>query len=147
MARMKTHSVGIVSAFLAVGLAGSAAAYRAASADAPDTRPKAVVAAAPRPKAPAQVVRPATRFRWAPCAAGAHLEHGVCVTVVVRTVVVPAAPAPAVPGQAAAPSSPGAQQVVQAQAPVADDSGSDDAGRERGDGDGDRHHDDDHDGH
>lgn len=141
MARMKTHSVGIVSAFLAVGLAGSAAAYRAASVDTQDARPKAVVAAAPRPEPQAQVVHPASRFRWAPCAAGAHLENGVCVTEVVRTVVVPSAPAPAVPGQPAAPSSPAAQQVAaQPQAPAAagsDDSASDD-GHERGDR-GDRH--------
>src|SRR6478735_9305405 len=146
VARMKTHSVGIVSAFLAVGLAGSAAAYRAASTDTHDTRPRAVAAAAPRPKPPAQVVQPAPRFRWAPCAAGAHLEHGVCVTEVVRTVVEPAAPAPAAPGQpATAPSSPAAQQAAaRARPAAARGSASDDSADERGNDHGDRHPDGDH---
>ena len=140
---MRSHSVGIVSVFLAIGLAGSAAAYRAASVDTGDTRPKAA-AAAPRAKAPAQVVRPGSRFRWAPCAAGAHLEHGVCVTEVVRTVVVPAPPAPALPGQPG--TVPSAQAVLQAgalpQVSASDDSGDDERGDDHGDRRGDRDHDD-----
>lgn len=140
---MRTHSVGIVSVSLAIGLAGSAAAYRAASVDTPDARPRAAAVTAPRPEAPAQVVRPGSRFRWAPCAAGAHLENGVCVTEVVRTVVVPAPPAPVVPGQSApAPSAPVAEQAAALpQAPAADDSGDEERGDDHGDhpdGDGDR---------
>lgn len=94
---MKRLSVGILSAAALAGLAGSTVAYGWGSSDAGTPAP----VSSPRSSEGqhAQVVRPATHFRWAPCVAPAHLEHGVCVTDVVRTVVVPApaAPAPAVP--------------------------------------------------
>ena len=90
---MKRLSAGILSAAALAGLAGSTAAYAWSSgADTPPTmspqRP------AEHPHAP--VVRSGAPIRWAPCVAPAHLEQGVCVTDVVRTVVVPA-PTPATP--------------------------------------------------
>jgi hypothetical protein len=95
---MKNFSIGIASAFLAVGLAGSVAAYRTAAGVGPE-EPGRTAASTAAPAA--QVVQPGTRFRWAPCPPPSHLEDGVCVTEVVRTVVVPP-PAASQPGPAAA---------------------------------------------
>lgn len=90
---MKPLSAGILSAAALAGLAGSTVAYAWSSgADSPPTvSPQRSVE---HPHAP--VVRSGAPTRWAPCVAPAHLEHGVCVTDVVRTVVVPA-PTPATP--------------------------------------------------
>ena len=99
---MKRLSVGILSAAALAGLAGSTVAYGWGSAGAGTPAPLSSSRSAERPHA--QVVRPGTHFRWAPCVAPAHLEHGVCVTDVVRTVVVPAPAAPA----AATPAAPSA---------------------------------------
>ncbi|WP_309649088.1 hypothetical protein [Nocardioides sp.] len=97
---MKSTS-SLLAASLVVGLGGAVAAYRATTDDlATLGAPTTVAGAVATPVRP-QVVRPGTRFRWAPCAAGTTLEQGVCVRDVVRTVVVPA-PAPA-PAPAAAP--------------------------------------------
>ena len=100
---MKRLSVGILSAAALAGLAGSTVAYGWGSSSAGTTAAVSSSRSAERPHA--QVVRPGTHFRWAPCVAPAHLEHGVCVTDVVRTVVVPApaAPAAATPAAPAAP--------------------------------------------
>lgn len=97
---MKRLSVGILSAAALAGLAGSTVAYGWGSSSAGTTAAVTPSGSAQRPHA--QVVRPGTHFRWAPCVAPAHLEHGVCVTDVVRTVVVPA-PAAATPAAPAAP--------------------------------------------
>ena len=99
---MKRLSVGILSAAALAGLAGSTVAYGWGSSSAGTTAAVSSSRSAERPHA--QVVRPGTHFRWAPCVAPAHLEHGVCVTDVVRTVVVPAPAAPA----AATPAAPSA---------------------------------------
>jgi len=99
---MKRLSVGILSAAALAGLAGSTVAYGWGSSSAGTTAAVSSSRSAERPRA--QVVRPGTHFRWAPCVAPAHLEHGVCVTAVVRTVVVPAPAAPA----AATPAAPSA---------------------------------------
>ena len=98
LGRMKLTSVGILSGALAIGGAGAAAAYSAASV-APSTDPPAVARTVHHQPDRAQPARPGPRFRWAPCTPPAHLEQGTCVTDVTRTVVVPApapAPAPAV---------------------------------------------------
>lgn len=81
-----THSV--LSLTLAAGLAGSVAAYRATSGDVAPTPPAPAAQSSPPAR---QVVVPGTRFGWAPCQPGSHLEHGTCVVEVVRTVVLPAA--------------------------------------------------------
>lgn len=81
-----THSV--LSLTLAAGLAGSVAAYRATSGDVAPAPPAPAAQSSPPAR---QVVVPGTRFGWAPCQPGSHLEHGTCVVEVVRTVVLPAA--------------------------------------------------------
>lgn len=81
-----THSV--LSLTLAAGLAGSVAAYRATSGEVEPIPPASAAQASPPAR---QVVVPGTRFGWAPCQPGSHLEHGTCVVEVVRTVVLPAA--------------------------------------------------------
>lgn len=87
LAGMKlTHSV--LSLTLAAGLAGSVAAYRATSGEVVPTPPAPAAQSSPPTR---QVVVPGTRFAWAPCKPGSHLEHGTCVVEVVRTVVLPAA--------------------------------------------------------
>ncbi|GAA2146835.1 hypothetical protein GCM10009844_23440 [Nocardioides koreensis] len=112
---MKRLSAGILSAAALAGLAGSTVAYGWGSSGAGSPAPVSSPRSTERPHA--QVVRPGSAFRWAPCRPPAHLEHGVCVTDVVRTVVVPAPAAPAVPvapgtataqGAATAPSTPAA---------------------------------------
>lgn len=109
---MKFISAGILSAALATGLGGAVLTYQLASGDTPGEDLTTSSAAAPPAKA--QVVAPGTRFRWAPCPAGSQLEAGVCVTDVVRTVVIPAPAAPVV-AQAPAPAAAGNAQVVSAQ--------------------------------
>lgn len=54
-------------------------------------------------------VVPGTRFEWAPCRGSATLEHGVCVTDVVRTVTVPG-PASSAPDTTDDPSTSGDDQ-------------------------------------
>jgi len=81
---MKLITAGVTSAILVVGLAGSVAAYRTQVGEAePVARPTAVRSVQ---KSPSE--QPST-VRWAPCPDRARLERGVCVTDVVRTVVVP----------------------------------------------------------
>lgn len=86
----------LLAASLVVGLGGAVAAYRTTTADLPSLESPTALAVGGATSAPPQVVRPGTRFRWAPCAEGATLEKGVCVRDVVQTIVIPApAPAPA----------------------------------------------------
>lgn len=127
---MKILSALLLALALVAGVTGSAMAYRHASA------PTALVAA-PAPKAgahrpAAQVVRPGTRFKWAPCPAGSRLEGRACVTDVVRTVVIPAPAAPVV-ARTAPVAAPAAAHAV-AHAPVAHgDDGGGGGGGEHGD--------------
>lgn len=93
---MKLHLAGVMSAALVTGLAGSVAAYRAQVAEDVSVAEPTVVSSSSQP------TEHRTRFRWAPCPQGSQLEAGVCVTDVVRTVVVPAAPV-SVPAPGTAP--------------------------------------------
>ncbi|MCW2765171.1 MAG: hypothetical protein JWO11_1130 [Nocardioides sp.] len=111
---MKLITVGLMSAALAAGSGASALTYQLASSVAAPATSVAqrapVLTSSVEPVAAVQAVRPGTTFRWAPCRAPAQLERGVCVTDVVRTVVVsapapqPAAPPPAAPVVPAAPT-------------------------------------------
>jgi hypothetical protein len=89
----------VLSFALLLGGAGAVFAFESAANPGPAT-PAASAPAAPSTTAAAGQVRPTghhrTRVRWAACAGGAHLEDGVCVTDVVRTVTLPAPAAPAV---------------------------------------------------
>ena len=90
---MKNLFAVVMSTALLAGLAGSAFAYRSASAE-PTSAPSAVHETHPAHAArttPRETARPVVH-RWAPCRAPSQLEQGVCVRTVVRTVVVPAAP-------------------------------------------------------
>lgn len=93
----KTISALLMSAALVAGVFGATTAYRSAAATGSPTGPVTASAAIAKAHAP-QVVRPGTRFRWAPCPDGSQLEGRVCVTDVVRTVVIPAPAAPATTG-------------------------------------------------
>lgn len=130
---MKFISVCIMVTTLAAGLVGSAFAYQLASADNAGKSPASVSAA--QPPAGAQVVRPGTRFKWAPCRPNSRLEKGVCVTDVVRTVVIPG---PVVQVAAAPAAAPAAQAGISS--PPAQ--GGDDGGQEAGNGGGTYHGDD-----
>ncbi len=99
---MKRLSVGILSAAALAGLAGSTVAYAWGSAGTDGTAAVSRPAAQEQARPPARVVRPGAHVRWAPCVAPAHLERGVCVTDVVRTVVVPSSAAPAAPSAGSA---------------------------------------------
>jgi hypothetical protein len=86
---MKILTAGVLSAILVVGIAGAFAGYRSqTNQDLPSQRPAAV--AATHEALAAHHQRP--RVRWAPCPKGSRLHGRVCVTDVVKTVVVPAAP-------------------------------------------------------
>ena len=92
---MKLIPSAVMSVAVLAGLAGSAVAYQAASAPPDGRAPQQVVQVTPAEAAAAPAKE---RVRFAPCKRSAHLEKGVCVTDVVRTVVLPAAPAaPAAP--------------------------------------------------
>lgn len=94
---MKPFSTGLVTAALVVGLAGSVTAYRsAADGEAATTL---VPSASTAPAPPSRPAREAG-VRWAPCTPPAELVRGVCVTEVVRTVVVPPSPSQRVVGVA-----------------------------------------------
>lgn len=74
------------------GTVGAVAGYRALGADAAPVPASSTTTDDATPAA--DVTTPATpspTVRWAGCHDGAHLEHGVCVTEEVRTVVVPPA--------------------------------------------------------
>lgn len=133
----KLISAILMSTALVAGLAGATAAYRSAAEPPPgQTAPAAAAFAAPAP----QVIRPGTRFRWAPCPAGSQLVKRACVTDVVRTVVIPAAPvyAPASTGV-----SNGGRGAASYQGDddgsdhEADDDRGDDGGHDEGDDEGD----------
>lgn len=81
-------SVGIMSAAVLVGLGGASAAYELASGDRPTPSSQSVSGVAP--SANAQLAK----VRWAPCDPPAKLRGRVCVTDVVRTVVLPGAAVP-----------------------------------------------------
>jgi len=98
------HVTSLILSFaLLIGGAGAVFAFESA-ANLGSALPAASAQAAPTTSAAPGHVRPTghhgnrhrTVVRWAPCANGAHLEDGVCVTDVVRTVTLPAAAAPAV---------------------------------------------------
>ncbi|HWJ82968.1 MAG TPA: hypothetical protein VNS55_12090 [Nocardioides sp.] len=90
---MKLITTGVATVALAAGVAGSVAAYRTQSAqDVAVTTPTSTSTDAAQPVASDP---PRRKVRWAPCPDGSKLEKGVCVTDVVRTVVVPAPAAPA----------------------------------------------------
>lgn len=120
----------------AVGLVGAVTAYRLALGDPDDERHRQTGVPSVAPAAATDTPTPAApKTRWAPCEPPAELEDGVCVTEVVRTVVVPA------PSSAAArPAAPASPQPTRAEG-RSDDSGShDDHGDDRDDDrDDDRH--------
>lgn len=93
---MNRLSVGILSAAAFAGLVGSTTAYARSSAGT-DTPVQVSPSGSASQEGSTQAARP-DRPRWAPCVKPAHLKHGVCVTHVVRTVVVPD---PATPSAAA----------------------------------------------
>lgn len=128
---MKFISVCIMVTTLAAGLVGSAFAYQLASADNAGKSPTSVSAASPR--AGAQVVRPGTRFKWAPCLPNSRLEKGVCVTDVVRTVVIPG---PVVRVAAAPAAAPAAQAGISSPAAQGGDGGRNEGGQGAGNDDG-----------
>ena len=84
---MNRLSVGILSAAAFAGLVGSTTAYARSSAGT-DTPVQVSPSGSASQEGATQAARP-DRPRWAPCVKPAHLKHGVCVTHVVRTVVVP----------------------------------------------------------
>lgn len=98
---MRPNSAIVALAALAVGVGGGSAAFRLASTAGAATPPATVSvvkqpAKAAHRQAPQQVVR-GPRFAWAPCKPPAVRHGKVCVTQVVRTVVLPAAPVAAAP--------------------------------------------------
>lgn len=102
---MKSMSILVSSAVVAVGLLGGTLAYQASSAP---VGQDSSVSAAPAPTpAVARHHRKPVVTRWAPCKPPATRVGKVCVTDEVRTVVVPApAPAPvAQPVRATQPTS------------------------------------------
>ena len=116
-------TVGTTLAGLAAGSVLAVVAYRDLST-VPPSDPVPLTLAEARGPHPAAVPAPRVLHRLAPCAGGARLVGGACVTTVQRTVVVtdpppttPAAPAaaPAVPPRATPP----APTTVAAAAPVA----------------------------
>lgn len=94
---MKPFSTGLVTAALVVGLAGSVTAYRSAADG--EAAATLVPSASTAPAPPSRPAREAG-VRWAPCTPPAELVRGVCVTEVVRTVVVPPSPSQRVIGVA-----------------------------------------------
>jgi hypothetical protein len=89
---MKLITAGLTSTVLAIGLVGSLAAYRSQVGEIESVERST----AGPPRVGGGVEQPRTEVRWAPCRDGSRLERGVCVTDVVRTVVLPApAPSPA----------------------------------------------------
>jgi hypothetical protein len=93
----------ILSVALLLGGAGAVFAFESA-ANLGSAQPAVSAEVAPAPTATAGHVRPTghhgnrhrTVVRWAHCGNGARLENGVCVTDVVRTLILPAPAAPAV---------------------------------------------------
>jgi hypothetical protein len=128
---MKILTAGVLSAILVAGIAGAFAGYRSqTNQDLPSQRPVAVAATHVAKAAHHQ--RP--RVRWAPCRKGSKLEGRVCVTDVVKTVVVPAAPV-----YVTAPATSGGSRSSEATrtASHAEHEPSDDGGGDRGEGGGD----------
>ncbi len=139
---MKTLTAGVTSAMLAVGIAGSVAAYRTQAATGDVTRPAA--------QETSQDASPATTPRggkpeveWAPCAEGSILEKGACVTDVVHTVVLPA-PASSVRPDPAPQAIATPQASADSQAPDESDESDDADEQDEADDHGDDHGDDDH---
>lgn len=94
--------VATLTASIALGAAGSVAVYRMVAGPSVTTpalaQPSAEEAQEPAPAA--AKVKP--KVKWAPCQPPAVLEKGVCVTDVVKTVVLPAAASAPVAGAPAA---------------------------------------------
>ena len=148
---MRSASALVGLAAVAAGTVGAAWAYDSA-APAEDPVP---VASPSQPTVKAVAKRP--RLVWAPCRPPATLHRGVCVTDVVRTVVLPALPAPTAPPQNPAPSAPvppardagtptragGDDQAEHEDQATHDDHGDDDGDDREDDGE----HEDEHDGH
>lgn len=108
----------------AVGLVGAVTAYRLALGDPDDERHRQTGVPSVAPAAATDTPTPAApRTRWAPCEPPAELEDGVCVTEVVRTVVVPAPSSAAARPAAPAPASP---QPTRAEGRSEDSGGHDD---------------------
>ena len=136
---MKIITAGFTSALLAVGVAGSVAAYRTQAAT-PDVSPAsqetAEVSTATTPAKP--------KVRWAPCPEGSSLEKGTCVTDVVHTIVLPAPSPTAQPSAQAATTPQGeAQEDDSDHADDVDHDEADEAGEDDGGDHGDDHGDDD----
>ncbi len=92
---MKIITAGVTSAMLAVGVAGSVAAYRTQAGAAEFIRPVVEKTSATAPGTAGDEARQRPHVRWADCPKGSTLEKGTCVTEVFRTVVLPA-PSPTV---------------------------------------------------
>jgi hypothetical protein len=107
---MKLTAVALLTGAVVAGVSGSAVAYQAAGGGdaAPELTSVSVPSSSASPSAEdaQQVVRSrkVAHKHFAPCKHAAHLEHGVCVTDVVRTVVV--APSPAATSSAPATPAP-----------------------------------------
>lgn len=91
---MKLFTTALTSTILAAGVVGSVAAYRTQVEDVGSVEGATTSAQPTRSPARAD---PRVVVRWAPCPDGSRLEKGVCVSDVVRTVVIPTAPAPSSP--------------------------------------------------
>ena len=75
----------LVTGATVAGLGGAVWVYDLAASVGGDGSPAATAPAGTAPF----VVQPGARFRWAPCAEGAVLERGRCVTTVTRLVALP----------------------------------------------------------
>lgn len=95
--------VATLTASIALGAAGSVLAYRTVAGPTVESSvtQQPAIAAGADPAVAAETARERPRARWAPCRVPAKLEKGVCVTEVVREVVVPQ---PAAPSDRSAPA-------------------------------------------